>query len=98
MSALDEVSRLLGRMEQELISLRRDHQTLLAKMDDMKVQLEAAATAAGSFPSIVATVDRHEALVQKGAGVVVVLTAISTTFGLFAKDIAGWLGKKFGWF
>lgn len=96
MNALDEVSRLLGRMEQELISLRRDHQTLLEKMDAMKDQLETAATAAGSFPSIVATVDRHEALVQRGAGVVVVLAAVSTTFGLFAKDIVGWLTKKLG--
>jgi hypothetical protein len=66
-------------------------------MDDMKGQLNAAATAAGSFPSIIETVDRHEALVQKGAGIVVVLTALATTFGLFAKDILGWIRAKMGW-
>lgn len=97
MTVLDEVSRLLGGMEQELKSLRRDHQVLMEKMDAMKVQLDNAATAVGSFPSIVETVNRHEAMVQKGAGILVVLTALATTLAIFAKDVIGWLGRKLGW-
>lgn len=95
-AGLDEVSRLLGRMEQELVTLRRENEILFRKLSDMDAKLDGHLKASAGFSDIIDTVNRHEAIVQRGAGITLALAAMATTIGIFTKDIVSWVMKKAG--
>lgn len=97
MSSIDEISRLLGRMENELGTLRRENEILFKKLSEVVDKLDNTAKASDGFSGIIETVNRHEAIIQKGAGIGLALAAVATTLGLFVKDAFGWVMRKLGY-